>query len=194
MTGIILAGGENTRMGKNKAFLQVKGKKIIDRTMEIFGEIFEEIILVTNSNSILEYEHFTCQLVTDLIPGKGSLGGIYTGLFYSSSFYSFVTACDMPFLNKEFIKYLTTRLDNFDVIVPRSPDGLQPLHAFYSQRCLKPVEELLKKDNLKITAFYPQIKLKEITPEEITSFDSKFISFFNLNSPQDWKKMKEREA
>ncbi|MCX8012226.1 MAG: NTP transferase domain-containing protein, partial [Desulfobacterota bacterium] len=76
MTGVILAGGGSTRMGKNKAFIEIGGKRIIDRTVSLFQEIFDEVLLVTNNP--LDYMELNVRIVTDLIPGKGSLGGIYT--------------------------------------------------------------------------------------------------------------------
>ena len=104
MTGIILAGGKSSRMGTNKAFLTVGGERLIDRTVRIFKDIFHEVILVTNTP--FDYLDQDCTIATDIIKGKGALGGIYTGLFFASHDHSFVSACDMPFLDKSFIKYM----------------------------------------------------------------------------------------
>ena len=101
VTGVILAGGKSSRMGKNKALLELGGKRIIESEINLFKSIFKEVILVTNSP--LEYAGFDIKIVTDIFPEKGSLGGIYTGLFYSSYDYSFVASCDMPFLRRDMI-------------------------------------------------------------------------------------------
>ena len=90
MTGIILAGGKNSRMGTNKAFLEIDGSRLIDKTINIYRKIFSEIIIVTNDP--LSYIEFTdAAIVTDIYKGKGPLGGIYTGLFYSKNNYAFIS-------------------------------------------------------------------------------------------------------
>lgn len=183
MTGVVLAGGKNERMGRNKAFLKINGQRIIDRTVDIFKDTFDEVILVTNSP--LEYLYLDARIVTDIIPKKGALGGIYTGLLYSSSQHIFVAACDMPFLNKGFIDYMMSKVNNFDVVVPRSIDGLQPLHAIYSKRCRRHINALIQSDDLKITGFYRKVRVREINPGEILSFDPKQSSFFNINTLHD---------
>ena len=88
ITGIILAGGKNSRMGTNKAYLEIDGERLIDKTLSIYRQIFTEIIIVTNDP--LSYMEFTdAAVVTDIYKGKGPLGGIYTGLFYSKNHYRF---------------------------------------------------------------------------------------------------------
>jgi len=188
LTGVILAGGKSKRMGTNKAFLEINGQRMIDQIVDIFKNTFEEVILVTNSP--IEYLHLDLRIVTDLVPNKGALGGIYTGLFFSSFQHVFVAACDMPFLNREFIDYMVSKVDNFDIVVPRSRDGLQPLHAIYSKRCIRHIEAQLELDDLKITNFYPKVRVKEISHHEILSFDPKSSLFFNINTTEDMEKVR----
>src|SRR4030043_189952 len=97
MTGIILSGGRSTRMGKNKAFLRVGGEHLIDRTVRLFRAVFREVIIVTASP--LDYLDQETVIVTDILPERGALGGIYTGLFYAAHQQAFVAACDTPFLD-----------------------------------------------------------------------------------------------
>lgn len=183
ITGIILAGGENLRMGKNKAFLVVNGQRIIDRTKKLFAELFDEVLMVTNSP--LDYLDLNLRLVSDLYAGKGSLGGIYTGLFHASHSHAFVAACDMPFLNKALIGHLIALSPGYDIVIPKTEDGLQPLHAIYSQKCLRFMEDLLRKDDLKIIDFFPKVKKREVPTEEILPIDPRLASFFNVNTPED---------
>jgi molybdopterin-guanine dinucleotide biosynthesis protein A len=182
-TGIILAGGKNLRMGRNKAFLEINGQRIIDRTKSLFLEIFDEVLLVTNSP--LEYIGLHLRTVVDLIPDKGSLGGIYTGLFHSSHSHAFVAACDMPFLNQGLIGRLIQLAPDYDIVIPKTEDGLQPLHAIYSQKCLPLMKELLRQENLKIIDFFHKVKKREVSPEEILPFDPQLSSFRNVNTPED---------
>jgi molybdopterin-guanine dinucleotide biosynthesis protein A len=173
--------------GENKAFVEVGGERIIDRTIRIFKEIFAEIILVTNSP--LEYVDYDVQIVTDLIKGKAALGGIYTGLFYSNCEYSFVVPCDMPFLNSRFIEYMINHINRYDIVVPNSPDGLQPLHAIYSRKCLLSIRNLIDRDNLKIRSLYEKHKTSTIPADVIKTFDPQEQIFLNINSKKDLERI-----
>ena len=183
ITGIILAGGKNLRMGKNKAFLEINGQRIIDRTKQLFVDLFDEVFLVANSP--LDYLDLNLRVVSDLFPGGGALGGIYSGLFHASHSHAFVAACDMPFLNKALISHLSTLSPGYDIVIPKMEDGWQPLHAVYSQKCLPFMEDLLQKKNLKIIDFFPKVKKREVTTEEILPFDPQLVSFLNVNTPED---------
>ena len=188
ITGIILAGGKNTRMGTNKAFLEIDGIRLINKTINIYREIFSEIIIVTNDP--LSYIEFAdAVIVTDIYKGKGPLGGIYTGLFYSKNNYAFVSACDMPYLNKDFISYLTNQSGKHDVIVPELAEGYQPLHAIYSRSCLPNIKRLLSMDKLKITGFYRDMRVLTIGEEKIKPFNPDGLLFRNLNTPEDMEKV-----
>ena len=188
MTGIILAGGKNSRMGTNKAFLEINGIRLIDNILAIYQKVFSEIIIVTNDP--LSYTEFSDTIiVTDIYKEKGALGGIYTGLFYATYNYSFVAACDMPFLNEDFIIYLTGQVDNkHDIIVPQLPEGFQPLHAIYSKNCLSHIKKLLSVDKLKIAGFYKEVRLFPIAEEKIKPFNKDGRLFLNINTPEEFKK------
>jgi molybdopterin-guanine dinucleotide biosynthesis protein A len=188
ITGIILAGGKNSRMGANKAFLEVDGTRLIDKTINIYRGIFSEIIIVTNDP--LAYVEFAdAAIVTDIYKGKGPLGGIYTGLFYSNNPYAFVSACDMPYLNKDFIAYLVGKTGKYDVIVPELSEGYQPLHAIYSRNCLPSIKRLLLLNKLKITGFYRDMRVLTIPAEQILPFNKDGRLFHNLNTPEDVEKV-----
>ena len=184
VTGVILAGGKSSRMGKNKALLEIGGERIIDKAVSLFKSLFKEVILVTNTPE--EYAGHDVKVVTDIFPGKGSLGGIYTGLVYASCDYSFIASCDMPFLKRELIEYLINIKNGFDVVVPKLRTGHEPLHAVYSRRCLKPIEALIKKDDLRIIGFYPEVRVKEVSEDELAPFNSEPSPFININTPEDY--------
>lgn len=170
-------------MGTNKAFLAINGERLIDRTVRLFKGTFKEVLLVTNSP--LDYQDQDVRIVTDLIKGKGALGGIYTGLFFASSPRSFVAACDMPYLNGPFIQYMTEMTGRWDVLVPDTGEGLQPLHAVYSKGCRPEIERLLKGDRLKVTGLYEKLKVMKIPEEKIRTFQPDLKMFLNVNSPED---------
>jgi molybdopterin-guanine dinucleotide biosynthesis protein A len=190
ITGIILAGGKNTRMGANKAFLEIDGIRLIDKTINIYRGIFSEIIIVTNDP--LSYIEFTdTAIVTDIYKDKGPLGGIYTGLFYSKNHYAFVSACDMPSLNKDFIDYMAKQAGSHDVIVPELSEGFQPLHAIYSRNCLPSIQRLLAADKLKISGFYRETRVLTIPEDQIKPFNEDGRLFLNLNTPGEMEKAQE---
>jgi molybdopterin-guanine dinucleotide biosynthesis protein A len=189
VSGVILSGGENTRMGMNKAFIEIKGKRIIDWIVELLNALFPEVIIVTNTP--LDYAYLNARIAVDIIPHKSSLGGIYTGLFYSTHPHSLVVACDMPFLKKEVIEYLVEKIDNHDVVIPHLNDGLHPLLAIYSRRCLPFIERLIEKDDLKIIHFFKRVRVREVKEGEIIQLDPQLSSFLNINTPEDLKKIEE---
>lgn len=176
-------------MGQNKAFLKVQGQRIIDRIKSIFVDLFDEVLLVTNSP--LDYLDLNLRIVTDLYQEKGALGGVFAGLFHATHPHAFVAACDMPFLNKALISHLISLSPGFDIVIPKTEDGWQPLHAIYSQKCLPFMEDLLFKSNLKIIDFFPRVKKREVPTEEILPFDPQLLSFLNLNTPEDLVRVQE---
>jgi len=183
MTGIILSGGENSRMGANKAFLVIDGERLIDRTVRVFKSIFQEVIVVTNSQ--LDYLDLDVTLVTDIYPGKKALGGIYTGLFYAGCPQAFVAACDMPFLNPAFIHYMVERVNGYDIVVPETSEGFQPLHAIYAKSCLPNMKRLINQDKLKITGFYKGLKCLTIAEAQAKVYDPDGRMFINVNTQED---------
>jgi molybdopterin-guanine dinucleotide biosynthesis protein A len=185
VTGVILAGGKSSRMGKNKALLDFGGRSIIEHTVDLFKSIFPEVLLVTNTPE--EYKGLSVRIVTDIFPGKGSLGGVYTGLLYSSNEYSFIASCDMPFLKRGLIEFLMTLRDGYDVVVPRLKGGHEPLHAVYSKRCLKPIEEMIKRNDLRIIGFYQGVRAREVSEEELAPFNPGPSAFINVNTPEEYE-------
>ena len=183
MTGIILAGGKSRRMGRNKAFIDSGGVPLFERVYRVVKEIFSEIIIVTND--VLPFERYEAILQRDIILNKGALGGLYTGLFHSSNYHAFCSACDMPFLNPRVIEYMTEERDEYDVIVPKTHDGLHPLHAIYSKNCLNPMRQLLDRDDLRIVDFFGQVRVRYIEEMEIREFDPHMRSVINVNTEEE---------
>lgn len=183
MTGIILAGGKSTRMGFNKALLEVNGTKLIDHIVKPFKDIFEEVIIVTND--IATYEYLNVRVVRDVMEKGGSIVGVFSGLLSASNQYSFVAACDMPCLNKELILHLSSLAKGFDAVVPFYGDSYEPLHAVYSKSCLKPISNLISSGNLKIADLFTQVKVRKVKEEDLKRFDPELISFTNMNTKED---------
>lgn len=194
MTGIILAGGRNIRFDigtkKSKAFIKIGNETIIENIINKFSSIFDEILIITNN--VRQFNHLTnnrlIKVVKDIIPDKGSLGGLYSGLVSSKNEYSFVVACDMPFLNVELIKYMKNSCDKFDVITPKLKHNYESLHTIYSKNCIVHIEKQLREDNFKIKDFFSKVKINEITEDIIKQYDSRLLSFFNINTEDDYQR------
>jgi len=182
LTGIILAGGKNSRIAMTKALIQMGEYTIIERTVQIFQSLFNEIIIVTNHAD--DYRHLGVKLTQDIIPDTGPLGGLYSGLMASSNHYNFVVACDMPFISPSIIQHIQpyTKDDYFNVIVPEYNGFIEPLFSFYSQGCIPTIENNLKNNQLKIRNFFTQVKVKEVKCDKFTSIEK---IFFNINTRED---------
>lgn len=196
MTAIILAGGKNVRMGgRNKAFLKIGGKSFIEHQIERLQRVFKEVIISAKTPEV--YSHLNLPIVTDIIPDKGPLGGIYSGLTKATSFFSFVIACDMPFVNIELIEFLKKQtfvgatgrspLRNYDVVVPQSERGLEPLHAFYSKDCIEPIREQLNSNALKMADFLSSVKARVVTLGEVKHIENIYNALVNLNTQEEYQ-------
>ncbi len=182
MTGIILAGGKNSRIAMTKALIQLGEQTIIERTVRLFRQLFDEVIIVTNSFD--DYAHLGVTLTADLIPETGPLGGLYSGLMLSSSDYSFVVACDMPFIDPAIILHLQnyTYSGNYDVIVPEFNGFIEPLFAFYSKKCIPTILDHLNQKDFKIRSCYSRVKVKEVPCHHFNAIEK---AFFNINTRED---------
>lgn len=184
-TGVILSGGLNTRfLGKDKSFIRLGNRYIIDSIYSIFKDLFKETILVTNNP--LDYIRWDFSIVTDIFPTRSSLTGLHAGLFFSTNMYSFFIACDTPFLKKELVQAIIGQIEpQFDAIVPETSKGLEPLFAVYSKKCLKPIEKQLNQQHLKVRSFLKNVKTKIYPEKMIRDIDPELRSFFNINTPED---------
>jgi len=184
-SGVILAGGENSRLsGRNKAFIKIKGKRILDRICDIFKELFQEIVVVTKDP--LPYIQENLEIAADLFTIRSSLTGIHAGLFYATTPFVFFTACDTPFLKKELVETMLNHIEQgTDVIIPQTDKGLEPLCAVYSKNCLPIAERYLVQNKLKILRVFQGARVKKIPEKVLRLNDPNLISFFNVNTPED---------
>lgn len=183
MSGVILAGGTSTRMGRDKALLELGGRRLIDRLAEGLQQIFREVIIVANTPGL--YDDLGVRVAPDLIPNKGALGGIYTAAAIASHPWAFVMACDMPFFNPGLIRYLATLTEDWDAVVPYTDDW-EPLYALYAKTCLPMMERQIHSHNLKVSLFFPSIRVRRVGREELEPHDPQGLSLFNVNTPQEF--------
>jgi FdhD protein len=188
VTGVILAGGASSRMGSNKALLPHKGGRFIESIYRDLSEIFDEVILVTNTPE--QYNFLPCRKVPDLFEGMGALAGIHAGLAQASNPAVFTVACDMPHLDPWLIRHIANRGAGCDVVLPCSEHGYEPLHALYRQGSLAAMEECLKQGRRRIVSILPQLRVREIPAVEVARFDPTFDSFSNINTPEEYYELR----
>lgn len=184
---IILAGGDSSRLGCPKPFLELNGSSLIEIVVYRLCALFKEITVVAD-----QQDDFIClpvKLTRDLITGstKSPLRGIHAGLSCSDLPYQFVTACDMPFINLDLARYMAGFAPHYDVVVPRIGSYYQPLHAYYNRSCIEPIRRQIEQGECKVTAFYDKIRVRHIGYSEIVRFDPGQRSFFNVNTWDDYR-------
>ena len=190
-TGVILSGGLATRYeGTEKALLQVGGVRLLDRIYDIYTELFEEIILVTNSPQ--KYLDWDLLIVPDLFPIRSSLTGIHAGLFFMTNPFAFISACDTPFLKKEVVETVIERIESdIDIVMPKTSAGFEPLCAVYSRRCLETAQQHLEQEKLKVIKAFRKSRMKTISEKVLRQKDPDLLSFFNINTSDDLQRAAE---
>ena len=181
------------RLGRIKALERINKQSLIERTIDCLFPISQAVLVVTSQEQfrLIAYARLKGKVIVDIYPGKGALGGIYTGLASSDSFYSLVVGCDMPFLNRDLLCYLIDIAPNFDVVVPKIDNMLEPLHAVYSKDCMTPIKELIDEDRLGVSQLFNLVKTRYVGKDEMAKFDPQCLSFFNINTLDDMRKAKE---
>ena len=211
VTGVILAGGKSRRMGENKALMRLGDDSLIGHVIRCLHDVTDELLLVTNSPT--EYAHLDVPMHGDILPDAGALGGIYTGLIHASHDVILCVACDSPFLEPKLLSYLVSVLGEYDAVMPytyssrqtpfcRNKDigvtnpsygddtqiTLQTLCAAYSKRCLPIIELMLQESELRVHALQERARIQRVSPEVWREFDPEGMSFFNINTPEDFER------
>ena len=193
LTIVIQAGGASSRMGEDKALKIFLGKPLIQRVIERMIPIADEIIVTTNRPA--EYAFLNLRLVPDLKPGRGALGGLYTAIASATHPLVAVVACDMPFASQMFFEGARRLIvkEEADVIIAKTDEGYEPLHALYRREtCLPAIESAIDADQWKVIAWFPQVKVRTLMPEEIKTLDPSGLCFWNLNTPEEFAEAERR--
>jgi molybdopterin-guanine dinucleotide biosynthesis protein A len=187
MSAVILAGGRSSRMGENKLLLPLGESTVIGTLLATLSGLFAECVVVTDHPDA--YRDRPVRLAADIITGpqKNSLTGIHAGLSVSSGTYSFVVAGDMPFLAPGLVRCLAERCDGYDVVIPRQGGHFQPLCAVYHKNCLPHIAALLAGQKYKIIDFFPAVRVRSVDVAELVPCDRELLSFFNVNTPEDYR-------
>ncbi len=183
-TGVLLAGGQSLRFGSNKALARFKGCRLIEHPARVLATLFDRLLLVTNSPEL--YSFLGWPMVPDLLPGNGPLAGIQAALHHASTPFIFVTGCDMPTLDPKLIVYLCERAAGYDVVLPVTSAGPEPLHAVYSRTALPRIASALTIGVRKIQEGLGSLRVLEIDQETMAGITATpGRSFGNINTIAD---------
>ena len=179
-------------MGEDKALKTFLGRPLIQRVIERLSSIADEMIVTTNRPEA--YRFLGLPLFPDLKPARGALGGLYTAIASAKNPFVAVVACDMPFASATLFEAQSRLLldEEVDVVIPRSEEGYEPLHAVYRREtCLPAIEAAIDADQWKVIAWFPQVRVRVLSSDEIKRYDLLGLAFWNVNTPQEFSKAEE---
>jgi molybdopterin-guanine dinucleotide biosynthesis protein A len=186
ITGVILAGGRSRRMGRDKAMLEMGGVTLFDRALKMMGRLFAEVLIAGDREDLVR-PGVCCH--PDLFPGS-ALGGLYTGLIASNNDAVFVCSCDMPFPDLDIARLVVSQDHGFDVVVPRTTDGPEPLFARYHKRCLPAIKKMLDREQFRVYDLFPRVNTRYLDVSELPPGWQN--SLVNVNTPEEYNRIKER--
>jgi molybdopterin-guanine dinucleotide biosynthesis protein A len=185
LTGLVLVGGQSRRMGRDKAFLELDGKPLVQIIIERVAQACAEVLIV--SADVTPYADLGVPIVTDRFRGVGVLGGLHAGLEAASHQLALTVGCDMPFLDPELLRAFGDWAQGYDVTLLRRGEYVEPLHGAYRRTCLPAIEDAIRDGERRIVSFFPHVRVRYVTPEEIAPFDPDMLSFLNVNTPAEWR-------
>jgi len=181
----ILAGGRARRFGgADKSALRVGRATILERQLAALEGLADRVFLVADGPAAAGGVGPT--VVPDRLPDAGALGGLYTALCEAAGSHVLIVACDLPFLTAPLLARLIALADDeCDAVVPRTIDGLQPLCAVYARRLAEQVRRHIEAGRLKIQDLLAAVRVRELGPGDIATFDPRGLLFLNVNTPDD---------
>jgi molybdopterin-guanine dinucleotide biosynthesis protein A len=192
ITIVLQAGGESTRMGKDKALLPFLGIPLIRRLMDRFQQVNAQMLIISNNSTA--YQDFGLPVYGDIRPGRGALGGLLTALSVADTPLVGLIAVDMPFASPKLIKNMADRIQgsNWDGIIPSTVNGLEPLHAVYRREsCLSFVEQAVDQDQWRMVSWHKKANLKILNPDETREITGSDYTFLNLNTIEEFNTAEE---
>lgn len=180
ITGVILSGGQSTRMGTDKALIQINGKTLLENAIEICKSICNDIIISSNYQ---DHEKFGYKVVPDEIENCGPMGGIFSSLKESNTHWNFVISVDAAYVEPDFVKFIISEIGSFDAIVPAHNEGKEPLISLYNKNGLPKMLYHLESGNFKMHNLLSTLSTKFVNSQNWVEKFPKI--FFNLNRPSD---------
>jgi len=174
VTGVVLAGGRSTRMGRDKAGLQLDGRMLVERCEAVLAQCFAQTRVVKD----------------DEVPGLGPIGGLLTALGHIGTPALFLVGCDMPFLNPALIRAMATGFEPYDAVAIRVAGRFEPLHALYRQRIAPVVEEQIAGSDYSLQKLLSRLTIKTLSDAELSRYPDWQRALLNVNTPEEWEKIR----
>jgi molybdopterin-guanine dinucleotide biosynthesis protein A len=185
ITGIILSGGQSTRMSKEKGLCLLNDKPMIEHIIEVLQPVCSTILISTNKE---EYKYLGYPLVNDKFDRIGPLNGIYSGLEASTTEDNIILSCDIPLVSVELIKYIYGLRAGFEVVVPRIENFYEPLCAYYNRKIINVIEKAIQSKSYKLISLIRSLNYLEVEIHKELSFYHPNL-FENINSPIDLRRV-----
>lgn len=184
IAAFVLAGGHSSRMGRDKAFLELAGRALIQRAVDLAGTVSGEVQIVGERAKFLEIG----PTIEDLFPGGGPLAGIHAALSRTHHDLNLVLAVDLPFVTPEFLRYLLSQASQTSALVslPRADGRWQPLCAIYRKEFGELAQRALAKKKNRIDALFSPQETRELGEAELLRMGFDVGMFRNLNTPEDF--------
>ena len=182
ITGLLLAGGQGSRLAKDKGWRPVGGTPIVMRALRALTLVAEETIVVGDC-ALPPMEDV--RQVRDEAPDAGPLAAILTGMRRAAADLYVVVAWDMPFVTPDLLRHLISECHAVDAVVPTLAARDQPLCAVYAQTCLSPIAETLARGTTKVAGFFPMVRVKRPAEAELRRFGEPNKLFLNVNTAED---------
>ena len=190
--GYVQAGGGSTRFGRDKALVELAGKTMLVRTLELVGSVCSEAMIVAGES---QYSDGPAPLVADRWPGQGPLGGILTALQESTRRglqleWNLIVGCDLPFLTREWLEFLCEQSERSaaQVVVAESPNGLEPLCACWKTVSASGVQKAFDSGVRKVTEAMKRLPMEVLDESVWKRFDTQGRLFWNMNTPADFER------
>jgi len=190
-SGFVLAGGRSSRMGKDKAFLEIEGRPLLARALDVLRAVTPEVRVAGPVEKFAAYR----PVVEDIYPERGPLAGIHAALMASTTDLNLVLAVDLPLITEALLRFLIEQAAACDAIVtvPRVTGGYQPLCAVYRRAFAALAQAALESGRNKVDALFAATNVRVLEESELARFGFDAAIFENLNSPEDLRRVLESE-
>jgi molybdopterin-guanine dinucleotide biosynthesis protein A len=183
ITGIILAGGKNTRMGQYKALVEWRGKSLINWVLDAISPLCSEIIVSSNDKVPVNPEVL---IVPDRFTDIGPAAGIESGLYHSKTNLNIIVSCDTPMVNTDFFRYMIDNHGDFEISIPIHDGINEPMIGIYNKSVQAKFEEAILRGQARPPSIIRSCRFQEILVSNDLNFYNDNL-FLNLNSPDDLK-------
>ena len=183
-TGFITAGGRSSRMGTDKAWLELGGRAMIEQVIAALAPVTGSVAIIANS---AEYARLGLPVFADEQSGIGPLEAIRTALANSATSQVVLVGCDLPFVTEDLFRLLLNISGDHRAVVPVGADGrLEPLCAVYSSEVLPVVTDLIARGERKVSLLFDPICARVVSFDELRHLKGAELFFENVNTPQDY--------